>query len=342
MKTIIMTGGAGYVGSVLIGELLKKGYKVKVLDRMFFGLRTLEAYISHPNFQLIQDDIRYFDEKLLEGVDAVIDLAGISNDPACDLNPEVTVSINHLGCVRVAKLAKKMGAGQYVLASSCSIYGGGSSTKLTEDALKNPVSLYAKTKLKLEEDILSLGNKDFCVTILRNATVYGLSPRMRFDLVVNLMTMQAWKERKIHVLGGGKQWRPVVHIKDVAKAFLSILESERGRVNGEVFNVGSNQQNHQVIQIANMVRDVIPYVELEVVREDPDKRNYNVCFDKIFKVLGFRVERTVHEGIVEIKQALENGIVDAEDIRTVTLKYYAYLLEAEKVLKEVAYKGKVF
>lgn len=342
MKTIFMTGGAGYVGSVLVGELLKREYKVKVLDRMFFGIKTIEAYRSYPNFELIQDDIRYFDEKLLEGADTVIDLAGISNDPACDLDPKVTVSINHLGCVRVAKLAKKMGVKRYILASSCSIYGGGSSTKLTEDAPKNPVSLYAKTKLELEKDILSLGSGDFCVTILRNATVYGLSPRMRFDLVVNLMTMQAWKERKIHVLGGGKQWRPVVHIKDVAKAFLLALEAKKEKVNGEVFNVGSNEQNHQVIQIANMTRDVIPYVELEVVRADPDKRDYNVCFDKIYNVLGYRVERTVHEGIVEIKQALENGIVDAEDIRTVTLRYYAYLLEAERVLREVTYKGKVF
>ena len=341
MKTVLIAGGAGYIGSVMVGELLKVGYKVKVLDRMFFGSHTLEAYKNHPNFELIRDDIRYFDGKSLGDVDTVIDLAGISNDPSCDIDPQVTTSINHLGCVRVAKLAKEAGVKRYILSSSCSVYGHAQSDKLTENAPKHPVSLYAKTKLQAEEDILRLANDDFWVTVLRNATVYGLSFRMRFDLVVNVMTMHAWKSRKVHVLGG-RQWRPVVHIKDVAKAFMSVMEAEKAKVNGEIFNVGSNEQNYRVFQIANMVRDVIPYVEVEVIPEDIDKRNYSVCFDKIGDVLGYRVDRTVHEGIVEIKQGLDNGIVDPEDVRTVTLRYYEYLLEAERILKEVTYKGKIF
>ena len=165
---------------------------------------------------------------------------------------------------------------------------------------------------------------------------------MRFDLVVNMMTMAGWKNRKLYVLGGGRQWRPVVHVKDVAKAFILVLEADKTRVRGEVFNVGSNEQNYQVVQIANLVRDVIPYVEVESVPEDPDKRSYNVCFDKIRDILDYQVDRTVHEGIVEIKQALENGIIDPENIRTVTLKYYNFLLEAQRIVKEVAYKGKIF
>lgn len=342
MKTVLITGGAGYIGSVMVGELLKIGYKVKVLDRMFFGFQTIEAYKNHPNFELIHNDIRYFDEKLLQGVDTVIDLAGIANDPACDLDPRATTSINHLGCVRVAKLAKKMGAERYIFSSSCSVYGDAKSEKLTEDAPKHPVSLYAKTKLRAEEDILRLANNDFCVTLLRNATGYGLSPRTRLDLVVNVMSMHAWKYRKIHVLGGGRQWRPVVHVKDVAKAFRLVIEAEKAKVNGETFNVGSNEQNHQIFQIAHMVRDVIPYVEVGIVHDDPDKRNYNVCFDKIRDVLGYQVDQTVHEGIVEIKQALENGIIDSEDIRAVTVKYYEYLIKAQGVLKEVTYKGRIF
>lgn len=342
MKTILISGGAGYIGSVMSGILLKAGNKVKVLDRMFFGSQTVNAYTDNPNFELFKDDTRHFNKELLRGCDIVIDLAGISNDPACDLNPDVTVSINHTGCVRVAKMAKEMGVQRYIFSSSCSVYGGAESSGVDEGAPKNPVSLYARTKLQAEEEILRLADKDFCVTILRNATIYGLSPRMRFDLVVNIMTMRAWKDRKIHVMGGGKQWRPVVHIKDVAKAFMLVMEADKAKVNGEAFNVGSNEQNHQVIQIAAIVRDVIPYVDIEVVPDDPDKRNYNVCFDKIRNTLGYQVDRTVHEGVVEIKQALENGVIDPDDIRTVTLKYYQYLIEADRILKEVSYKGKIF
>jgi len=342
MRTILIAGGAGYIGSVIVGELLKMGYQVKVLDRVFFGFQAIEPYKNEPNFELIQDDIRFFNEKVLRGVDTVIDLAGISNDPSCDLEPRATTDINHRGCVRVAKLAKKMGVERYIFASSCSVFGDAKSEKLTEDAPTYPVSLYAKAKLAAEKDILPLADDNLCVTVLRNATVYGLSPRMRFDLVVNMMTMRAWKNRKIHVLGGGKQWRPNVHIKDVAKAFILVMGADKAKVNGKIFHVGSNEQNHQVLQIANMVRDVIPYVEVEVVPEDPDKRNYNVCFDEIRDVLGYQVERTVHEGIVEVRQALESGIIDPEDVRTVTLKYYEYLLKAERILKEVSYKGRIF
>jgi nucleoside-diphosphate-sugar epimerase len=341
-KTILITGGGGYIGSVMVGELLKKGYQVKVLDRMFFGLQTLEQYKGNKNFELIQNDTRYFNKSILKGVDTVIDLAGISNDPSCDLDTKITQSINYSGCVRTAKIAKAMGVERYIFSSSCSVYGAGKKEKLTEDTEKHPVSLYAKLKLAVEDEVLPLANDDFCVTVLRNATVYGISPRMRFDLVVNLMTMNAWRNKKIHVTGGGKQWRPNVHIKDVAKAFMLVMETEKVKVNGQVFNVGDNEQNRQVIQIAAMVRDIVPYVEVEVIPDDPDKRNYNVSFDKISKDLGYKAERSIHEGIVEIKQALENGVLDPDDIRVVTLKYYQYLLNAEKILKQITLKGKVF
>jgi len=342
-KTVFITGGAGYIGSVMIGELLKQEYNVRVLDRMFFGFQTVEAYRNHPNFELIQGDIRYFDEKLLKDVDIVVDLAGISNDPSCDLvESRLTLSINHLGSVRVAKLAKKMGVKLYIFSSSCSIYGHGVRNKLNEDSPKHPVSLYAEAKVQAEEDILPLADDNFCVTCLRNATVYGVSSRMRFDLVVNMMTMRAWTNNKIYVLGGGKQWRPVIHVKDVVKAFMSVMEADKSKINGEVFNVGSNDQNYRIFQLANIVRDIVPHVEVETVPDDPDKRSYNVCFDKIRDVLGYQVERSVQEGIVEVKQGLENGLIDPEDLRTVTLKYYQYLLDAEKVIKKVSYKGQIF
>lgn len=342
MKKVLVIGGAGYIGSVMTGELLKAGYTVTVLDRFFFGQQPIEQYKSNPNLKLIKDDIRYFDEKLLDGIDTVIELAGISNDPACDLNPKITTDVNQDGCIRVAKMARKMGVPRFLFSSSCSIYGSSASGKLTEDSPLDPVSLYAELKMRVEKEILPLAGKDFCVTVLRNGTVYGLSQRMRFDLVINVMTMNAWKNGRIYVLGGGKQWRPMVHVKDVARAFLTVMEADKSKVNGQIFNVGSNEQNYQVIQMAHIVKDVMPYLQIDTVPEDPDKRDYNVCFDKISHVLGYQAERTVHEGVVEIKQALENGLVDPDDIRTVTLKYYQYLLEAEKALKEITYKGIVF
>jgi nucleoside-diphosphate-sugar epimerase len=342
MKKILVTGGAGYIGSVMTGELLKAGYAVTVLDRLFFGQHTVEQYKNNPNFKLIKDDIRYFDEKLLEGIDVVIDLAGISNDPACDLNPKITTDVNQDGCIRVAKLAHKMGVPQFIFSSSCSIYGNTASNRMTEDDPLNPVSLYAETKIRVEKEILPMAGKNFCVTVLRNGTVYGLSPRMRFDLVINVMTMNAWKSGRIYILGGGKQWRPIVHVKDVARAFMTVIEADKTKVNGQIFNVGSNEQNYQVVHMALIVKDVMPYLQIDVVPEDPDKRDYNVCFDKITNVLGYRAERSPHEGVVEVKQALENGLIDPDDIRTVTLKYYKYLVEAEKILKEVTYRGTVF
>ncbi len=337
---ILITGGCGYIGSVMTGELLKEGHSVRVVDRMFFG-QTIKPYKENKNLEVIREDIRYFDQDLLRGVDAVIELAGISNDPSCDLNPEVSKDINHLGCFRVASLAKKMGVKRYIFASSCSVYGNGATDQLTEESPTQPVSLYAQTKLNAEEDILVLADRNFSVTILRSATIYGFSPRMRFDLMVNAMTMNAWKNRKIYVLGG-KQWRPLVHVKDMVDAFMLVIQAETRKINGQIFNVGSNLQNYQAIQVANIVRDVIPYVKLEIIPDDLDKRNYNVCFDKIHNQLGFTVKQTVREGIVEIRQCLENGVIDPEGVRTITRKYYQYLLEAEKIIKEVSYKGKIF
>lgn len=341
-RTVLVPGGAGYIGSVLVGQLLTKGHRVRVLDRLFFGVQAIEQYRSHPNFRLLQDDVRYFDEGFLEGVDVVMDLSGIANDPSCDLDPEATTSINHRGPVRVATLAKKMGVSRYIFSSSCSIYGQGDGVALGEDAPKRPVSAYARAKIDAETELLALADGGFSVTVLRNATVYGYSPRMRFDLVVNMMTMYAWKNRKIHVLGGGRQWRPLVHVRDVCSAFVLVMDADPSAVNGEAFNVGSTEQNYQVQQIASMVRDVVPYVVVETVPDDPDKRSYNVSCDKIKERVGFRVERTVLEGIVEVKQALENGLVDPDDIRTVTMRYYRYLLEAEKILKQVTYNGRIF
>jgi|SRR5688572_5270597 nucleoside-diphosphate-sugar epimerase len=341
MKTVLVTGGAGYIGSVLTEMLLDAGYQVRILDRLFFGRKLIAPLESRNGLVVIRDDVRYVTRDAFEGVDVVMDLAGISNDPASDLDPAITEQVNHCGPVRMAKLAKDAGVSRYIYSSSCSIYGAGGNDILDEQSPKSPVSLYARTKISAEDELLKMADDDFAVTFMRNATVYGLSYRMRFDLVINIMTLYAYKNRRIFVTGGGQQWRPLVHVRDVARAFIAAMVAPRDKVNREAFNVGSNDQNYQIRAIAQMVRDVVPHTSLEMVPDDPDKRSYNVNFDKITRVLGYKVEKTPYEGIVEVKQALERGKTD-DDVTTKTVHYYRYLLDAEKLLQELSYNGKIF
>jgi nucleoside-diphosphate-sugar epimerase len=341
MTTVLVTGAGGYIGSVLCEQLLDGGHEVRALDRMFFGRQTLAHLEDRPGFQIIRDDIRYVGPEPFEGVDVVMHLAGISNDPACDLDPRITQEVNVDGTVRVAKHAREAGVSRFIFSSSCSVYGASDGGILHEDSPRAPVSLYARTKIESEEDLMGMHSEDFAVTMLRNGTVYGISPRMRFDLVINLMTLYAHRHRKIFVLGGGQQWRPLVHVYDVARAFVAVMDAPIDKVAGEVFNVGETDHNFQTVRVAQMVRDVLPYTNVEIVPDDPDRRSYRVGFDKIRDVLGFEITRTPHEGIVEIKQALERGTVD-DGIKSRTVDYYRFLLEAEQTVREIAYDGAIF
>lgn len=341
MTTVLVTGGAGYIGSVLCELLLDRGHHVRALDRLFFGRETVSHLDGRDGFELVRDDIRYVGPEPFEGVDVVVHLAGISNDPACDLDPRITQEVNVDGTARVAKQARAAGVSQFIFASSCSVYGASEGAILDESSERAPVSLYARSKIESEEDLMGMNDDQFAVTILRNGTVYGVSPRMRFDLVINLMTLFALRRRRIFVLGGGQQWRPLVHVHDVARAFIAVMDAPIGQVAGEVFNVGESDHNFQTVRIAQMVRDVLPYTEIEMVPDDPDRRSYRVTFDKIRDVLGYEITRTPHEGIVETKQALESGRVD-DGIRSRTVDYYQYLLEAERTVRDVAYEGSIF
>jgi nucleoside-diphosphate-sugar epimerase len=341
MTSVLVTGGAGYIGCVLCEMLLDAGHTVKVLDRMYFGREPLAELLERPGFEVVKEDIRYVGQAPFEGVDVVMHLAAISNDPSCDLDPEISNSINVEGTKRVGEMAKAAGVKRLIFSSSCSVYGHGQSELLTEESPKAPVSLYAKSKIEGEDALLAMQSPEFTVTVMRSGTAYGISPRMRFDLVLNIMTLYAYKRRRIFVLGQGQQTRPMVHISDIARAFMGVMDAPAEAVGGEIFNVGSSEQNFKVYRVAQMVRDVVAHTEVELVPDDPDKRDYNVSFEKIAKVLDFKVQRTPYEGCVEIKQALERGIVD-DHIRTKTVEYYRYLLDAERLLRDVSREGAVF
>lgn len=344
MKTVMVTGAGGYIGTTLVDELLSEGHKVIGVDRYYFGKDLLGTdTLNNQNFHLLQKDIRSLEKSDFENVDVVMDLAGLSNDPTCDLKPQLTYDINFKGGVNVAEKAKEAGVSRYIFSSSCSAYGLGASTQLTEKSELQPQSNYARGKVDIENKLSELGkDSDFCFTCMRNATVYGLSKRMRFDLVINIMTAKAWKDRKIFVLGGGKQWRPLVHVKDVCLAFISVMNAPKKDIYQEVFNVGSSEQNYQVFKIASLVKSIIPGTEIINVPDDPDRRTYNVAFEKIKTKLDFKASRNPSDGIREIFEALTYGVLDPGEERTNTIEHYKFLLKVESTMAELAKDGRIF
>src|SRR5271166_4295547 len=308
---VFVAGGAGYIGSVLVPLLLERGHRVTVLDRLYFGgsLSGAQGRFGEK-LRVVRGDVRSFDHGLLSSVDAVVDLSGISNDPSCELEPELTRSVNVDGAKRLASAALEAGVRRYVFSSSCSVYGHGEGLGLTETSARHPVSLYARAKAEVEDFLLAAKGIEVCA--LRLATVFGLSPRMRFDLAINVMTKNAYVARRITVDGGGRQWRPFVHVRDVARAFELALTSEASKIAGEVYNVGSDANNVQILNLAFRVRDAVPGTEVVHAPTDPDLRDYNVSFDKIHGALSFRAERSLDDGIREVLGALREGAVDPD------------------------------
>ena len=307
-QRILVVGGAGYVGSVLTRELLQAGYRVRVLDSFLYGGASLDALIGHPRLEILQGDTR--DERrvrqALDGVDAIVHLGEIVGDPACALDPDLTIEINITASIRLAQLAREAGIRRFVYPSSCSVYGA-SDEIVNERSRLNPVSLYARGKISVEQAILEMTGPDFHPVVVRFATVYGLSPRPRFDLVVNLLTAKAQTDGEI-VVDGGDQWRPFLHVADAADALLLCLEQPARMVAGEVFNVGGNDQNHTIGEVAEIIRNRIPRASVHY-GEVRDRRNYRVRFDKIRDQLGFVPQRLLVEGIDEIAQALDDGLI---------------------------------
>jgi nucleoside-diphosphate-sugar epimerase len=333
---VLVTGGAGYIGSVLSGLLLEKGYEVTCLDRLFFGEDSIKEIAK--KITLVKGDIRWFEPEILKGADAVLDLASLSNDPSGELDPQKTLEINYKGRARVAALAKKYGVRKYVLASTCSVYGFQEGT-LTEESSLNPLTTYAKANVLAEKETLHLADKSFSVTTLRQATVYGFSPRMRFDLAVNGMVLGFYKNGKIPIMRDGEQWRPFVHVKDTSNAFIRVLESDVELVNGQIFNVGSDEQNVQVFDLAKLVAESIGLPFRYEWYGSPDKRSYKVSFEKIRRALGYEPVYTPKEGSKEVFEALKQGRLDPDDPKTITVKWYHHLIEMHAFLKDVEING---
>jgi nucleoside-diphosphate-sugar epimerase len=310
MKTLVV-GGAGYIGSVLTTHLLQAGHHVRVMDALMFGGESLLGIYDHPNFEFLRGDVRDAERvaHALEGVDAVVNLAAIVGEPACSKYPELARTTNLEAAMNLVDQAKRMGIPRFVFTSTCSNYGIGDISVLAdEEAPLNPISLYAETKVEAEKYVVGAADEEFCACVLRLATVYGLSPRMRFDLLVNELVRDA-VSRKWVVLYGPESWRPFVHVKDVARAFEAVLDAPTGLVSGSTFNVGADAENYQKIRLGELIRKHVPYADIEIMERKSDPRSYRVSFGKISKVLGFRRSRTVEHGIVEIRDAIVTGVI---------------------------------
>lgn len=315
-QRVMIVGGAGYLGSVLTGQLLDRCYEVEVFDSLRFGDEALAAYCGHPNFHLTVGDLRDIAHVTasVQGAHAVILLAALVGEPDCARDPKLTVDINYVATKAVTETCRYYRTPRFIFASTDSAYGIQEGV-MREDSPLNPISLYARLKMEVERKILALQDGSFRPTILRMATIYGLSPRMRFDLIVNLLTLHAFARGKITIYGGA-QWRPLVHVADAARAYVMCLEAPLDVVGGQIFNVGSDEQNYQIRKLGELVRLVFPEVEIETVPQSPDLRDYYVSFDKISETLGYRVQYSVVDGIKEIKAALADGwIADYADPR---------------------------
>lgn len=310
---VLVTGGGGYLGCHLVPHLLERGHHVRVFDRFCFGEEPARSvYGDAPHCEIVRGDIRrlHAHPGLLEGIEGIIHLAGLANDPSCDLDEEMALDVNLRGSKDLAQRAIEQGVRRFVYASSCSVYGKGVFELLDEESPTSPVSVYGLSKLETEHALLPLKSPSFEPVAARPATLFGWSPRMRFDLAINQMVASASRKGRVTVFGGGNQWRPFVHVRDAAHAFALLLEAPAEKVSGEVFNVGFDDVNFRIRDLAALIVAHFDNVELEVARDDADVRSYNVQFGKIRNVLGFEHGRTVEEAIAEIRQALEDPAID--------------------------------
>ncbi|HTR22528.1 MAG TPA: NAD(P)-dependent oxidoreductase [Terriglobales bacterium] len=309
---LLVTGGAGYIGSTLVPLLLSDGHRVRVLDLLLHGGEPLLGVWAHPSFEFVHGDIRDPQkvQECVKGMDAVVHLAAIVGDPACARQPDLARTVNLESSLALMKESQRAGVNRFIFASTCSNYGKMKDPHafVNEESELAPVSLYAETKVSVERTLLEVAKNDWCATPLRFATIFGVSPRMRFDLTVSEFTMELMTRKHLKVFGE-QFWRPYVHVRDAARAIQLVLSSPAGKVAGQVFNVGSTDQNFQKQQLVEMIRPYAPDAVIEFVHKTEDPRDYRVSFSRIADQLAFKITRTVSQGIEEVAHLVHNGII---------------------------------
>lgn len=334
---VLVTGTEGYIGARLGPWLAARGHEIVGLDAGYYRDGTLYLDpIGLPQMpRTIYKDLRTVTSTDFEGVDAVVHLAELSNDPLGQNRPEITFDINHKGSVRIAAAARQAGVRRFVYASSCSVYGVGAADFVDESSPVNPQTAYAKCKVMVERDLKPMATNDFTVVFLRNATAYGPSPRMRFDIVLNDLCALAWTKKKIAMISDGSPWRPIVHLEDICEAICCALEAPAEAVNGEVFNVGATQENYRVREIAQIIAEVFPGCEVTMGPPGGDNRSYRVSFEKIATRLPeFKARWTAKMGAEELRRLFERIEMspDTYEFRAFTrLKQIKYLQRTGQV-----------
>jgi nucleoside-diphosphate-sugar epimerase len=310
---VLVTGTDGYIGAVMAPYLVQRGHEVVGLDTGFYRAGSL--FDGYKGFKTqITKDTRHIQLDDLKGFDACIDLAGLSNDALGQLNPDITYDINHHGSARLARLCKEAGVSRYIYSSSCSVYGIASEPVVTEESKPNPLTAYAKSKILVEEELMKLASDDFSPVMFRNATAFGVSPRMRFDIVLNNFAGHAWTSHIIKLKSDGSPERPMVHILDISQAFACALETPREAIHNQIINVGDSNQNYRVREIAETISNEFPGCTVSYGKNDEDERSYRVSFKKISSLLpAFKCTMNLEAGAKEFKKLFEEIDLTLED-----------------------------
>jgi nucleoside-diphosphate-sugar epimerase len=322
VRRVLVIGGGGYIGSALLPKLLDAGYHVRLLDLLLYSTEPIQDVLHHPHLEIIQADFRHVDKivEAMHDVYAVVHLGAIVGDPACALDEELTIEVNLMATRMIAEVAKGSEVHRFLFASTCSVYGA-SEQLLDEHSALNPVSLYARSKIASERVLQNLAGPDFSPIILRFGTIYGLSGRTRFDLVVNLLAAKAVREGTITVFGGD-QWRPFVHVDDAALAIRRALEAPLMTVHNQIFNVGSDAQNYTIQQVGETIQRLVPTAKVINMGSDGDRRNYRVNFSKIRHTLRFVPQWTVEQGIQQVVARIQSGqITDYRDAKYSNVRF---------------------